>query len=120
MSSNSNSPPSSKARNHTGGQGGALTGSYGESRGLPLSQGLVGAKQHGELPGAAWQGVWLGIGAEDDQVPKSKLFYMTQVTSHDEFIEGQRVLLENSFAICDKEVIVFTSKALYIGKGDMS
>ena len=117
MSSSSNSP-SIKARNHTG--EGALTGSYGEGRGFPLNQGLVGAKEHGELLGAARHGVRLGVGAKDDQVPKSKLFYVTQVASHDELIERQRVLLENSLAICDKEVIVFTSKALHIGKGDMS
>lgn len=118
MSSSSNSPHYSKARNHTG--EGALTGSYGEGRGLPLNQGLVRAKQHRELPGAARQGVRLGVGAEDDQVPKSELFYVTQVTSHDELIERQRVLLENGLAICDKEVIVFISKALHISQGDVS
>lgn len=114
MSSNSNFPPSSNT-----GQG-ALTGSNGEGRGLPLNQGLVGAKEHGELLWAARQGVRLSVGAEDDQVTKPKLFYVTQVTSHDELIKRQRVLLENGLAICDKEVIVFTSKALHISKGDMS
>lgn len=100
--------------------GGALTGSYGKGRGLPLNQGLVGAKEHGELLRAAWQGVWLSIGARDDQVTKSKLFYVAQVTSHDELIKRERVLLENSLAICDKEVVIFTGKALHISKGDMS
>lgn len=66
----------------------------------------------------AWQRVRLDGGAKDDQVTKPKFFYVTQVTSHDELIERQRVLLENGLAICDEEVIVFTSKALHIRKGD--
>lgn len=66
----------------------------------------------------AWQRVRLDGGAKDDQVTKPEFFYVTQVTSHNELIERQRVLLENGLAICDEEVIVFASEALHIRKGD--
>lgn len=42
---------------------------------------------------------------------------MTQVTSDDELIERQRVLLENGLAVCNEEVVVFASKALHVLKG---